>query len=93
MNGCSDFVVLCEGDACMSWSVALIIGLTIIVSVGIVVLFLRWKILKEQKFEQEIFENFRRRTCQVGNAQNNGQNNGTTPSNVNVQNPGGTNGK
>lgn len=93
MNGCSDFVVLCGGDTCMSWIVALIIGGTIIVLVGIVVLFLGWKIKREQEFDRIIFENFRRRTLQVGNAQNNGQKNGTIPTNVNVQNLGGTNGK
>ena len=76
MNGCSDFVVLCGGDTCMSWIVASIIGVTIIVSILIVVSFLVWKIVREKKFDQEIFENFRKSPSANGNVQNPDRTNG-----------------
>ena len=49
--------------------------------------------MQEQEFDRAIFENFRRRTLPVGNAQNNEQKNGTTPGNGNIQNSGGADGK
>lgn len=88
MKICGDFTAWCFECDCINLILALILGISICFSVCRILNFFKWKIMEEQKFDREIFENFRRRTLQVGNAQNNG----TTPTNENVQNPCGTNG-
>ena len=70
---------LCKIENSVNWIVALITGITIILSIWTIVGFLIWKIRKEQKFDRTIFENFGRMTCQVGDTQNNGAQNDNSP--------------
>ena len=94
MNVGGDFTVWCFECDCISLLLALIFGILICVSVGIIVRFFKWRIERELEFDRTIFENFGRMTCQVGGTRNNNaQNNGTTPDNGNVQNAGAPNGQ
>lgn len=87
---CKFIECCCECD-CINVILALIFGISICASVGMVVHFLKWKIKREQKFDRSIFETFGRMTCQVGgNRRNNAQ--GATPGNGNAQNSGGQKG-
>ena len=88
-----DFTVWCFECDCISLIFALIFGILTFISVYKILKFFKWKIMQEQEFDRAIFENFRRRTLPVGNAQNNEQKNGTTPGNGNIQNSGGADGK
>ena len=89
MMDCGDFMELCMNENFVNWIIALIAGVTIIVSILIIVCFLKWKILKEQEFDKTIFANFGKMTFPVGVARNNNaQNNAATPANGNVQNTG-----
>lgn len=58
MMVCGDFIALCLNEACANWGIALILGISISISIKIVVNFHKWKIKKEQEFDKAIFEKF-----------------------------------
>ena len=88
MNVGGDLTVWCFECDCIGLIFALILGISICVSVCRILKFFKWKIRKEQEFDQAIFENFKRGTLLVGDAQSNGQNNYTKHSNGNARNSG-----
>ena len=93
MNVGGDFTVWRFECDCIGLIFALILGISICVSVCRILKFFKWKVMKEQEFDQAIFENFKRKTLIVGKAQSNGQNNCTTHSNGNARNSGVPNGQ